>query len=250
MTPTTALEYLDHVVDSEKLAFLIPKRKIKSFAALREDILASKSWVDFKTLQRFQEKCISFSLAVPSAKLFIREISSVITSALENGTNKFLTEELSYWRFLDDWDRFLPWKEEKNRTVSLSTDASGHGWGCVLHCPSGVQSFGDYWTPDEMELFISSKEMLALVHAVRALPQGVRDCRFDAYVDSQVLIGAWDSQGSKISPQLTKVTKQLFFILSSRNIQLNLSYLPSQENLADAPSRKLSPLILKYRPRL
>lgn len=94
----------------------------------------------------------------------------------------------------------------------------------------------------DRELFISSKEMLALVHAIRALPQGVRDCRLDAYVDSQVLIGAWNAQGSKKSPQLTKVKKQLFFVLSSRNIQLNLLYLPSQENQADAPSRKLSPL--------
>lgn len=35
-------------------------RKIKSFAALREDILACKSWVALKTLQRFQGKCIHF----------------------------------------------------------------------------------------------------------------------------------------------------------------------------------------------
>ena len=105
LTHTTALEYLGLVVHSEKLVFLIPQRKIKSFAALREDILACKSWVDLKTLQRFQGECISFSLAVPSAKLFIREISSAFASAPENGQvslNKFLREELSYWRFLDD----------------------------------------------------------------------------------------------------------------------------------------------------
>ena len=164
--------------------------------------------------------------------------------------NKFLREELSYWRFMDDWDRFLPWKEEKHRIVSLSTDASGHGWGCVLHCPSGDQSFGDYWAPDEGELFISSKEMLALVHAVRALPQRVRDCRLETYVDSQVLIGAWDSQGSKISPQLTKVTKQLFFVLSSRNIQLNLSYLPSKKIWQMRHFQSCPPLIISYQPRL
>ncbi|KAL9972926.1 hypothetical protein ACROYT_G019322 [Oculina patagonica] len=192
LTPTTALEYLGLVVDSEKLSFLKPVRKIESFAALREDILACKSWVALKTLQRFQGKCISFSLAVPMAKLFIREMSAAIARAPANG-----------------------------------------------------QSFRDYWNPDQRELFISSKKMLALVYAIKALPQEIRNARLDAYVDSQVMIGAWNAQGSKKSPQLTNVTKQLFFALSSRNIQLNLQYLPSRENQADAPSRRLSSLDVK-----
>jgi len=173
-------------------------------------------------------------------------MSSAIASVPENGQvvlNKFLREELSYWRFLDNWDQSLPWKEEKHHTISLSTGASGHGWGCVLHYLSGEQTFGDYWSLDERELFISSKEMLALKHAVRALPKWVRNCRLDTYVDRQVYINAWNAQGSRKSPQLTKVTKQLFLSsLSSRNIQVNLLYLPSQENHADAPSRSLSPL--------
>ena len=148
------------------------------------------------------------------AKLFIREMSSAIARAPANGQvplNEFLKEELSYWRFLDNWEQYLPWKEEKHYTVSLSTDASGHGWACVLHLPSGDQSFRDYWNPDQRELFISSKEMLALVHAIKALPHEIRNGRLDAYVDSQVMIGAWNAQGSKKSPQLTRVTKQLFF---------------------------------------
>ena len=97
---------------------------------MKEDILAFKSWVALKTLQRFQGKCISFSLAVPMAKLYIREMSSA---------------------------------------------------------------------------------MLALVHAIKALPQELCNGRLDAYADSQVMIGAWNVQGSKKSPQLTRVTKQLFF---------------------------------------
>lgn len=71
LSPSTALEYLDLVVDSEKQSFSKPRRKIESFAALREDIPACESCVDLKTLQCFQGKCLSFSLAVPAAKLFI-----------------------------------------------------------------------------------------------------------------------------------------------------------------------------------
>ena len=172
-------------------------------------------------------------------------MSRAIASASESGQvtlSKSLREEISYWRFLDDWKQTLPWREEKHHSVSISTDASGSGWGCIVHSPSGDRSFGDYWEEDQAELFISTKEMLALVLAIKALPETIRNCRVDANVDSKVVIASWEGQGSKTSSQLTTAIKQLFVGLSSRNIQLNLAYVPSKENLADAPSRNLSRL--------
>lgn len=86
------LEFLGLIVDSERQSFLISRSKIDSFAVLREDISSCKSQVFLKALQRFQGKCVSFSLAVPAAKLFIREISRVIASANDKGfvsLNKF-----------------------------------------------------------------------------------------------------------------------------------------------------------------
>lgn len=88
--------------------------------------------------------------------------------------------------------------------------------------------------------FFSSKEMLALVHALKALLEEIRNCRMDALADSRVMIGAWEGQGGKTSPQLMRVTKELFFAVSPRNIQLDLQYVESQKNKADAPSRRLS----------
>ena len=40
--PSTAVEYLGFIIDSEKQSFLIPRRKIESFASLRGTILAYK----------------------------------------------------------------------------------------------------------------------------------------------------------------------------------------------------------------
>lgn len=79
-----SLQYLGLILDSVKQAFLLPERKITSWATLRESILACKKIVAVKSLQRFQGKCISFSLAVPGAKLFIRAISAAIASAQGN----------------------------------------------------------------------------------------------------------------------------------------------------------------------
>ena len=66
--PTTSLEYLSFLVDSGKQAFVIPQHKIVAWVSLWEKILACNKSVDIKSLQRFQGKCISLSLAVPAAK--------------------------------------------------------------------------------------------------------------------------------------------------------------------------------------
>ena len=71
--PSMVVEYLGFIIDSEKQSFLIPRRKIESLASLRETILAYKSQIPLRMMQRLQGKCISLLLAVPAAKLFIRE---------------------------------------------------------------------------------------------------------------------------------------------------------------------------------
>lgn len=122
-SPSTSLEYLGFIVDSTKQSFLIPERKIESFARLKESILGGKSsTVPLKTLQRFQGKCISFSLAVPAAKLFIREVSRAMSLVNSDGMvslSKPVKEEIAHWRFLNNWEQCLPWRDEKHRSLTL-----------------------------------------------------------------------------------------------------------------------------------
>ena len=163
--PTTSLEYLGFIVDSCKQSFLVPERKITSWACLREEILTHKKVVDVKTLQCFQGKCISLCVAVPAEKLFIREMSRAIAEPTPNcqvPLSRGLREELIHWRFLDTWKDCVPWRDEKHVQLSVSTDASGYGWGGIVHLSSGDQVLGDYWTEDQRSLNISTKEMLAL----------------------------------------------------------------------------------------
>ena len=112
--------------------------KIEALAVLRTNIFGCKTYTNVKTLQRFQGKCISLCLAVPAAKLFIREMSHAFASVDGNGRLSLtpaLREELSYWQFLDSWQDWLPWRDEKHVRLSLSSHASGFGWGCVFHLP-------------------------------------------------------------------------------------------------------------------
>jgi len=172
-------------------------------------------------------------------------MSSAIASAPANGQvtlSREVREEISHWRFLESWPGFLPWRDEKHLRLSLSVDASGHSRGCVVHSSAGNRSFGDYWTEEQLALNTSTKEMLALVNALKVAPPEVEDCRVEVIVDSQVVIDTVAGQGSKSSPQLTTATKDLYLILVERNLHLKLLHVSSEHNRADGPSCHLSPL--------
>ena len=101
-----------------------------------------------------------------------------------------------------------------------------------MHSTSGDQSFRDYWNPQQIGLNISTKEMLAISNTIKATPEHVRDCRVDVQVDSQVAIDTYNGQRSKNSPQLRAATKELFFTVVSRNLQLELSHIAPDRNEA------------------
>ena len=82
--------------------------------------------------------------------------------------------------------------------------------------------------------------MLAICRDVKSSPSFVHDCRLDAQMDNRVAIDTCNGQGSRKSPQLTEVTKELYRCLLERNLRLQLFYVPSEKNQADAPSRRLS----------
>ena len=92
---------------------------------------------------------------MPAAKLFIREMTRAISSASSNGQvilSPGLREEIIHWRFLDSWKDCVPWRDEKHLHLSVSSDASGHGWGGVLHLSSSDRVLGDYWQESQISL--------------------------------------------------------------------------------------------------
>lgn len=99
ITSNKSLKFLGLVIDSCKQTFLIPDEKKFTFAKMRGHILVRQD-VDLLTLQKFAGKCISFMLAVPSAKLFIREVNRAIRMASKKSKSikmsKDLRDEIRY----------------------------------------------------------------------------------------------------------------------------------------------------------
>ena len=150
-----------------------------------------------------------------------------------------LREEILFWRFLDDWDSFIPWRQESHVAISLSTDASLFRWAAVIHLRSSDLSIGDYLEDEMKNKHINVKEMYAVAKALESLPLDVKHCRVDIQVDSQVVIHAWSGRGSR-SRDLTELAKRIFQFVTQRNLSVSMSYVPSGSNPADWFSRKLS----------
>ncbi|KAI8494118.1 hypothetical protein Bbelb_284650 [Branchiostoma belcheri] len=243
LDPLQCLEFLGMESDSILTAFRLPERKKVSFAEHREGIL-SEDRVPVSRLQKITGKLVSFGLAVPATRLYCREMFHAISVAIKRKTDVRITgsvrKELEHWRFLDQWQGHIPWRSEKHESIRLFSDASGFRWGGSLVTEQGTTEFGDYWTGQEQANIIAVKETEALRRVLITAENKVRDKRVDALVDNTNLISAWNKKGGK-SLQLSRAIRDLWEEVVRLNVDLNLTFTPSKENEADAPSRHIKP---------
>lgn len=245
LKPSQAVKYLGYISDSNLCAFVLPEEKKVKFRELREEILASQE-CGVKKLQKFAGKTSSFSVAVPAARLYSRACFRAISKASKNSRSSVkisgeLRKEISYWRFLDSWEDCLPWFPERHQVVNSFTDASKSGWGASLSLENeGTLSVRDYWSSEDAAKPIVIKEALAILYALRALRDKISNSRVDCRSDNLSVIQAWNHQGCK-NKQLSDVIKEIYEVSLGFNIILVLSFVPSKGNIADFPSRVLSP---------
>jgi hypothetical protein len=145
---STVIKFLGMLVDSIRLAFLIPENKLDKFLALRREIL-SHDRVDINTLQKFAGKCISFLLAVPGAKCYTKVVNRAIGKACKNSgfveITQVLREEIRYWGFLQDWTRCFLWRTERHLQFAMATDSSSYKWGALVFSPDRPVECSDFW---------------------------------------------------------------------------------------------------------
>ena len=127
----------------------------------------------------------------------------------------------------------IPWREERHLQIELATDASQTRWGGVISTPV-KQETSDYWSKDEIMLDIATREAIAVDKVLHAFKELVKDCRVNVMIDNPAVMHAWNNQGD-----LNNAVKALFFTTMDMNILLHMWYVPSQQNPADAPSRRL-----------
>ena len=141
------------------------------------------------------------------------------------------------------------WRDERHIRISLATDASASGWGGSITLSDRTVEASDYWTKEEQELDISTKEALALDKVLLSFSDSLKNAWLDGLVDNQSVVYSWQRQGGR-SMSLNRAIKKFFFTTSKLNIALHLAYITSKENEGDAPSRRLTTLDCKLHPKL
>jgi hypothetical protein len=144
--------------------------KLEKFLDLVRDMLQHRM-VSVKTLQRISGKCVFYSLTVPAAQLFTREMNAAICRGLGSGKliplQGSLRDEIAHWLSLAQWNRPLKWRDERHVQVKIATDASQSGWGATMLAPVQPQA-SDYWTQEEQSWDITTRETTAVDRALRA----------------------------------------------------------------------------------
>ncbi|MEW8544651.1 MAG: reverse transcriptase domain-containing protein, partial [Candidatus Thiodiazotropha sp.] len=240
--PTQTPVFLGFVVDSVHRCFRLTEEKKRKFCTLRDACLC-KAHLSVLELQRLAGRCISFMLVVPGAKMYTREMNYAISLGIKSGGKVLMSaelrEELEAWKFLDEWQGKMVWKKERHLFMEIFSDASTFKWGGVVHFASGKREIYDYWSKEERVLPIMVLESKALLNVIRSIKGFLKGERVDAGVDNMVLINAWKNEGCR-SRELNVVLKDLFAFVLQQDLVLNLVYVTSSQNVADAPSRVLN----------
>ena len=130
----------------------------------------------------FRVACTAFLFTRP------REMNNAISKALRTSRpiklHEALREEISHWLFLRTWDDPLPWRDDNRIRISLATDASASGWGGSVTLSDRTVEASDYWTKEEQELDISTKEAPALDKVLLSFSDSLRNAWVDGLVDN------------------------------------------------------------------
>ena len=138
-----------------------------------------------------------------------------------------LLNEIPYWRFLDSWQGFLPWRNGSHLQVQLFLDASYFGWGGCLFSPGRPEVVTrGYWDEADRGRPIIVKEFQALRLTLGNILHRSENTRVDVFVHNKALVSSWESQVSK-SPEVSDVMKSIFQFSLIRNLSLSLQYVRS-----------------------
>jgi hypothetical protein len=145
------------------------------------------------------------------------------TAALEN---------LNWWRsHLSDWNGqgFLPQRTD----VDAYTDASEDAWGMVIEDKETSRT----WNASEQPHHINWKELRVVWHLVR-LPEMIGKT-IHVICDNMTTIAQINKFGGTRSQQLLDLTTKIWDHCMATGTRLKTTYVPSQFNPADAPSRRM-----------
>jgi len=174
------------------------------------------------------------------ARKILSQLSKGIVDLESPITNSYIVRKLTMWR--DEMHRnvpVVPIDTEKVRTAEflLYTDASNVGWGSVLIdlTYNTLRSYGKKWDEHELSTHINEKEFQALIRSIEHW--NLHEVHVNCLVDNRSVLASTKKLYSR-SENLNFLVTEYDDVLAKRCITVDIAYVRSGENMADAPSRQ------------
>lgn len=127
----------------------------------------------------------------------------------------------------------------RKRTHTLFTDASLSGWGAYLITDDGeVRIIADSWQQG-VTRHINILEIWAVRNALTKFADTLKGCKVQLFIDNTTALTAVEKQRSRCFI-LNQVALDIQDIAVQFDLDITVEYVPSADNLADAPSRMLT----------
>ena len=238
--PSQEIEFLGLIADSIEMELQLPGSKIKNIRSDAKTLLQA-SQPTAREVSRLLGKLTHATHAMRAAPLFFRHLQSCLHAALQPMQDytqpcpltEEAREELSWWV-----THPTCWNGKSilrgNPDLIIETDASQTGWGA--RC--GNLQTGGPWSPKEAAMHINCLELLAATLAIQTFAKRKENVLIHLKMDSTSALTYINKMGGTVSPDLNRLTKELWSWCLTKNVTLRASHLPGILNKrADEESR-------------
>ncbi|KAK3236598.1 hypothetical protein CYMTET_53270 [Cymbomonas tetramitiformis] len=241
--PTQVVGHLGLEVDLKLGQFRVTERRVHKIHTRAKEILCdaarNRRWIPARRLASFTGLCQSVYLAVPAARLYLRELYFVLAEKRSWGAKVKISR--AAWGDLEWWFRLLVMSRWNGRKIwrsptraKVHTDSSMTAWGGVLNLKFPARSF---WPHEMRNWHITHLELEAVYKTVQAFLQELEGKVVRLYCDNQAVV-AMLSHFTSRNPDLIQRMRRLWLLLDLHDIELQARYIRSEANVwADNLSR-------------
>ena len=281
--PSKSVTFLGLNYDTAKQSVSVPLEKYQKTCLQIEEFIRGRYingelYYDMKLLEKIRGKLVSWFVVVLNYSYYIKEANEALRLwELENGrdivgkyvrSNSFLTpaqipnldeliSELNEWTLLNRLRLQRTWQPGGHHNLirskfDLHTDASGGGLGsCLIQRLNGQElETRCFAVPlDLVDEPIHCKEAAILLLALSSYGNALDDSYLTIWCDNQSVVESWKKNGGR-NLSISRHLRALIEHCEDHRIRLNIEWISTKDQLADAPSRNYSLANCRLRPGL
>ena len=245
------MKFLGLDLNTEKRTIRVPQDKWEKLLTRMQPLLeVEKCKVSSKTVQRIRGLAISFLLAIPMSRLYIRRMTEFIQHAWREGHHEHfpilvtdrLKDELRWWKSQKYFEIECSWLPKDLTHLEIKnvfTDSSSFAGGaCILkNCGQISNVFTNYWDVGVANLPIHLKEGLIILKALNRYEHLLKGKLIHIYTDNMSVYHSskFGCADSSLNDIILKIHQKVCDLQSD----IMFSFVPTDKQLADEPSRTI-----------